>query len=137
MTDPAGAAPVRGLALVPVVLAYVLTGGLLGAIGSFSLPTPVLAAVIGIVAVPALVLLAVWLSGRVLAGLAAYGAWLAVVIVFTMPRHFDSAVISGTASGDAFVYGGSGTGVAAVALAPLFTVRLPHRPGRRSGPSER
>ena len=132
--------PVRGCAFAATALLYGLAGALLGVTSGFLAGAgprigPFLVSVgalLGVVGVPALVVLACRLSGRAGAGAAAYGAWLVVVMALALRHHWDPALNFHFDEVPVVVYGGAAAGSIACGLGSLWIPRpLRRAPMRR------
>lgn len=120
----------RAITAVGYVLLFVL-GALQGMIGSFNYsrsPVPLLAIVLALV-IFATCVLAGWGMGTFGGGLAPAIGWIIASFVLSMGRPNGSIIITNTAAGQWYLYGGSLAAVAGAATAYIRWARS--RPGRR------
>jgi hypothetical protein len=119
----------RGGWYVAALAAYTLVGALLGVVGAFLTPAgpwigPVLLSLgvpLGLLAMPALVVVACRLCGRSMAGIAPYAGWLAVTAALSLNHHGEEPVLPGNAyEAVVFVFGGATVGAVVVGLGPLW-----------------
>jgi Family of unknown function (DUF6113) len=114
------------------VLLFVL-GAVQGLIGSFNYgrsPAPLVAIILAVV-IFATCVLAGWGMGTFGGGLAPALGWIIASFVLSMGRPNGSIIISDTAAGQWYLYGGSLAAVAGAAGAYILWVRAHPRPGRR------
>ncbi|MGH3215546.1 MAG: DUF6113 family protein [Trebonia sp.] len=119
----------RAIAAVGYVLLFVL-GALQGMIGSFNYsrsPVP-LAAIIFAVVIFATCVLAGWGTGTFGGGLAPALGWLVASFVLSMGRPNGSIIITNTAAGQWYLYGGSLAVAAGAAAAYILRARPRPRP---------
>ena len=122
----------RAIAAAGYVLLFVL-GALQGMIGSFNYgrsPVPLWAIMFAVV-IFATCVLAGWGMGTFGGGLAPALGWLITSLVLSMGRPNGSIIITGTAAGEWYLYGGSVAAVTGAGAAYMLSVRArarsPHR----------
>jgi len=121
----------RAITAVGYILLFVL-GALQGMIGSFNYsrsPVPLLAIVLALV-ILATCVLAGWGMGTFGGGLAPAIGWIIASFVLSMGRPNGSIIITNTAAGQWYLYGGSLAAVVGAATAYVLWARR-SRPGRR------
>jgi Family of unknown function (DUF6113) len=120
----------RAITAVGYILLFVL-GALQGMIGSFNYsrsPVPLLAIILALV-ILATCVLAGWGMGTFGGGLAPAIGWIIASFVLSMGRPNGSIIITNTAAGQWYLYGGSLAAVVGAATAYILWARS--RPGRR------
>jgi hypothetical membrane protein len=120
----------RAIAAVGYVLLFVL-GALQGLIGSFNYsrsPVPLVAIIFAVV-IFATCVLAGWGMRTLGGGLAPAIGWIIASFVLSMGRPNGSIIITNTAAGQWYLYGGSLAAVSGTAAAYILQARA--RPGRR------
>ncbi len=122
----------RAIAAVGYVVLFVL-GALQGMIGSFNYsrsPVP-LAAIILAVVIFATCVLAGWGTGTFGGGVAPAMGWIIASFVLSMPVSNGSVIITASAPGEWYLYGGTLSAVIAVAAAFGGSIRTARtQPGR-------
>ena len=120
----------RAITAAGYVLLFVL-GALQGMIGSFSYsrgPVPLVAIILDVI-VLATCVLAGWGMGTFGGGLAPAVGWIIASFVLSMPRPNGSIIITNTAAGKWYLYGGSLAAIIGAAAAFILWARA--HPGRR------
>ena len=118
----------RWLAAGAVYGALVLVGAVEGLIGSFQYshvagPVP-LAALISCLAILATCLLACWAVGSVTGALMPAFGWILASFVMSLPASNGSVIITNTAAGKWYLYGGTLSTVVGVALSFVGVARM-------------
>lgn len=122
----------RTISAVGYVLLFVL-GALQGMIGSFTYsrgPVPLVAISLDVI-IFATCVLAGWGLGTFGGGLAPAIGWIIASFVLSMPRPNGSIIITNTAAGKWYLYGGSLAAVAGAAVAFILWARTRNRPPGR------
>ena len=122
----------RAIAAVGYIVLFVL-GVLEGMIGSFNYsrsPVPLVAIILAVV-IFATCVLAGWGTGTLGGGLAPAHGWIVAAVVLSMGRPNGSIIITNTAAGQWYLYGGSLAAVSGAAAAYVFWVRPRPRAPRR------
>jgi hypothetical protein len=120
----------RARAAVGYVVLFVL-GAVQGLIGSFQYsrgPVPLLAIVLAAL-IFATCLFGGWATHTLGGGLLPAVGWFVTSFVLSMPRGNGSVIITNTAAGKWYLYGGSLAAVAGVAAAFVLWARTRPRPG--------
>jgi hypothetical membrane protein len=119
----------RAITAVGYVLLFVL-GALQGLIGSFNYgrsPVPLVAIIFAVV-IFATCVLAGWGMRTFGGGLAPALGWIVASLVLSMGRPNGSIIITGTAAGEWYLYGGTLAAVTGAAAAYILWVRARSRP---------
>ena len=122
----------RAIAAAGYVVLFVL-GALEGMIGSFNYsrsPVPLVAIILAVV-IFATCVLAGWGTRTLGGGLAPALGWIVASFVLSMGRPNGSIIITNTAAGQWYLYGGSMAAVSGAAAAYVFWVRPRPRAPRR------
>jgi hypothetical protein len=127
-TPPSGPRP---LSIGAAYVALLLLGAAEGLIGCFQYsrsagPVPV-AALLSCALIFTTCLLAGWGMGSPLGGLMAILGWLGVSVLLTMPTAGGSVIVTNTAAGRWFLYGGAVCAGIGVAASFRWRVRRPAR----------
>jgi Family of unknown function (DUF6113) len=123
----------RAMTAVGYVLLFVL-GALQGMIGSFNYsrsPVPLVAIILDLV-ILATCVLAGWGMRTLGGGLAPAIGWIIASFVLSMPRPNGSIIITNTAAGQWYLYGGSLAALVGAAAAFTLWTRSHPRPRSRS-----
>ena len=125
-------APAQRAAMVAGYVVLFALGAMQGLIGSFSYsrgPVPLVAIILA-VAILATCVMAGWGMGTFGGGLAPAVGWIIASFVLSMPRSNGSVIITNTAAGQWYLYGGSLAAVAGAAAAFVFWARAHPRRSR-------